>query len=106
MEEIIQNVESIKSWNNKPLPEELISNNAYMHYVMELMSYANYLLKLSASTAPNKEVATRGYTKHKAIIVAHQVRLVKLFHGFSYHVSKCELELASILVRLIYECTI
>lgn len=106
MKKVFQNLESIKSWINKPLPEEFKSNNDYMRFIMELMSYAHYVLKISVSTAPNQEVAKRGYTKHKAIIVGHQVRLAKLFHGFAEHISKRQLELALILFRLIYECTI
>ncbi len=106
MKKVFQNLESIKSWINKPLPGEFKSNNDYMRFIMELMSYTRYVLKISVSTAPNQEVAKRGYTKHKAIIVGHQVRLVKLFHGFADHISKSQLELALILSRLIYECTI
>lgn len=106
MKKVFQDLESMKSWINKPVPAEFKSNNDYMRFIMKLMSCTHYLLKISVSMAPNQEVAKRGYTKHKAIVVGHQVRLVKLFHGFTDHFSKKQLELALILVRLIYECTI
>lgn len=106
MQNIILNLDSIKSWINKSLPQKFTSNNDYMRFIMELMSYAHYLLEVSVSMVPNQIVASRGYTKHKAIIVGHQVRLVKLFHGFVDHISKSQVELALIFVRLIYECTI
>lgn len=73
---------------------------------MDLISYTHYLLKISVSMAPNQKTASKGYTKHKAIIAGHFVRLVKLFHGFADNISKGQLELALILVRLMYECTI
>lgn len=82
MERIFQNLESIKSWTNKPLPQNLKSNDDYMNFIMDLISYAHYLVKISVSMATNQEKASRGYTKHKAIIIGHQVRLLKLFHGF------------------------
>lgn len=106
MKEIINNIEEIKSWINKPLPAKLQTNNDYMHFIMELISYTHYLLKISVSMAPNQKTASRGYTKHRAVIAGHFVRLVKLFHGFEDNISKGQLELALILVRLIYECTI
>ena len=101
MEQIVQNVDEIQSWVNQPLPDKLTSNNDYMHFIMELISYSHYLLKLSVSMAPSQEISTRGYTKHKAIVIGHVVRLVKLYHGFADHISKGQLELALILVRLI-----
>ena len=106
MKEIINNVEEIKSWINNPLPAKLESDNDYMHFIMDLISYAHYLLKIGVTMAPDQKTASRGYTKHKAIIAGHFVRLVKLFHGFADNISKGQLELALILVRLMYECTI
>jgi hypothetical protein len=106
MERIFQNLESIKSWTNKPLPQNFKSNDDYMNFIMDLISYAHYLVKISVSMATNQEKASRGYTKHKAIIIGHQVRLLKLFHGFTDHISKSQLELALIFTRLIYECTV
>lgn len=104
MKEIIINLKNAKNWLNKPLPPRLSSDNDYMIYVMELMNYAHYLIKVSAAIAPNQVITERGYSKHKAIVVGHVVRLSKLYHGFAYHISKSEVELASIMVRLIYEC--
>ncbi len=106
MKKVFQNLESIKSWIDKPLPSEFQSNSDYMHFIMELMNYSHYLLKIIVSTASNQERAQRGYIKHNAIIVGHQVRLLKLFHGFMEHISKNQLELALIFTRLIYECTV
>lgn len=104
MKEIIINLEKTKYWLKKPLPPRISSDKDYMIYVMELMNHAHYLIKVSASIAPNKVISERGYSKHKAIVVGHVVRLSKLYHGFAYHVSKSEVELAYIMVRLIYEC--
>ncbi len=106
MEKIISNLDSIKTWLNEPIPTQLSSDDDYMRYIMELMSYAHYLIKVSASNAPNKTIAERGYTKHRAIVAGHLVRLVKLYHGFVGHIGKEELELASVMVRLMYECII
>ena len=104
MKEIIINLKNAKNWLSKPLPPRLSSDNDYMIYVMELMNYAHYLIKVSASIAPNQVITERGYSKHKAIVVGHVVRLSKLYHGFAYHISKSEVELAYIMVRLMYEC--
>jgi hypothetical protein len=104
MKKIIINLENAKYWLNKPLPPRLSSDNDYMIYVMELMNFAHYLIKVSASIAPNQVIADRGYSKHKAIVTGHVVRLSKLYHGFAYHVSKSEVELAYIMTRLIFEC--
>jgi hypothetical protein len=106
MEKIIKNLNSVKAWLSKPLPPKRSPDNDYMHYVMEMMSYANYLIKVSASMAPNQVVAKRGYTKHSAIVVGHIVRLAKLYHSFTTHIGKRQLQIAYIMVRLIYECII
>lgn len=106
MEKIIKNLDSVKSWLSKPLPPKRSPDDDYMRYVMEMMSYAHYLINVSASMAPNQVVAERGYTKHRAIVVGHIVRLVKLYHSFTTHIGKRELQIAYIMVRLIYECII
>jgi len=106
MEKIIKNLDSVKSWLSKPLPPKRSPDDDYMRYVMEMMSYAHYLIKVSASMAPNQVVAERGYTKHRAIVLGHIVRLVKLYHSFTTHIGKRELQIAYIMVRLIYECII
>ncbi len=106
METIISNLDNLKMWLSNPFPPEHSSDDDYMHYIMELMSYAHYLIKVSASMSPNEVVAERGYTNRRAIVVGHIVRLVKLYHGFTTHIGKRELQLAYIMVRLIYECII
>jgi hypothetical protein len=106
MEEIINNLDSVKSWLSNPLPPQRSSDDDYMRYVMEMMSYAHYLITVSASMAPNQVVAERGYTKNRAIVVGHIVRLIKLYHSFTTHIGKRELQIAYIMSRLIYECII
>lgn len=106
METIIKNLDSVKAWLSNPFPPKHSSDDDYMRYVMEMMSYAHYLIKVSASMAPSQVVAERGYTKNRAIVVGHVVRLVKLYHSFTTHIGKRELQIAYIIVRLIYECII
>ncbi len=58
-----------------------------------------YLLGLN----PNNDTNFKGYSKHRAIIVGHMVRMSKLYEGFLMHTEKHQYELAGIFIRLIYE---
>jgi hypothetical protein len=71
-----------------------------------VMSRSLYLLRVGACLAPDAITAERGYSKHKAIIIGHIIRLTKLYDGFCLHVSKRQLELAGVFLRLIYETEI
>ena len=54
METIISKLNSVKMWLSNPFPPEHSSDDDYMHYIMELMSYAHYSIKVSASICPTK----------------------------------------------------
>ena len=72
-----------------------------MEFTVKLMNYCLYLLRVGVSLAPSNLSAKRGYTKHKAIIIGHMVRLTKLYEGLLIHVSNRQLELASIFTHYI-----
>ena len=77
-------------------PARLSSNDEFMQYSMELVTRAAYLLRVGVVLAPSDEVASRGYSRNRAIVVAHAVRLGKLYHGFAHHTGEGELELANL----------
>ena len=74
--------------------------------VEEVMSRSSYLVSVCVSLAPSEKAATIGYTKHRAVILGHMVRIAKLYDGFCMHIAKRQLELAEIFIRLIYETSI
>ncbi|MFW9882226.1 MAG: DUF5677 domain-containing protein [Candidatus Thorarchaeota archaeon] len=106
MKRIINNLNEINQWLHKPLPKNLTTNDDFMRHIIDLMNGTNYLLKTGCSLAPSEKISNLGYTKHKAIIVGHMVRLAKLYQGFLQHIAQRELELSAIFCRLIYECTV
>ena len=83
MNEIIQNLKKIEEWVdfNSP-PPDFDTNTEFMKFAVEIMNRCLYLLKTGASSAPDAETANKGYTKNKAIIVGHMVRITKLYEGF------------------------
>lgn len=74
-----------------------------MTFLVEAMDRCLYLLRAGVALAPNDQVAEHGYSKRKAVIVGHMVRLTKLYDGFYLHVAKRQLELAGVMSRLIAE---
>ncbi len=105
MNDIIQNLNSIEKWVdfNSPPPSNFKTNTEFMKFSVEIMNRCLYLLKTGAVSAPNIETASKGYTKHKAIIVGHMVRLTKLYEGVLIHICSNHQELAHIFFRLIFE---
>ncbi|MFQ5786634.1 MAG: DUF5677 domain-containing protein [Thermodesulfobacteriota bacterium] len=104
MQKIIDNIDKINDWINKaPDINKFKDNDEFMEFSMELMNYTHYLLKIGVALTSSKEESKLGFSRNKAIIVGHMVRIVKLFNGLCTHVSKRESELAGIFVRLIYE---
>lgn len=79
------------------------SNDEYMGFAVELMNRALYLLHLGVSLAPTERATDKGYTRNRAIVAGHMVRIAKLYEGFLDHVARRELELAAIFSRLIFE---
>src|SRR5262245_33966921 len=100
-----ESVKEIDEWiTSAPLPSSFANNDEMMKFIVEeVMTRVQWLLSIGAVLAPDAEVAKRGYTKHRAIVVGHLVRLTKLYSGFSFHTAKRQLELAGVFVRLIYE---
>src|SRR5690554_1627360 len=72
---------------NSPDPEK-ISENQMMDHYMNVMSWAVYLLRLCVAMVPNPEEEERSFSRDKAIIVGHMVRIAKLYDGFSQNVAK------------------
>lgn len=105
MDDLKRNLLSLADWlQNAPVPSSFGSKDALMTFLVdEVMSRTLYLLRVGVSLAPNETVAERGYSKHRAVIVGHLVRLTKLYDAFSLHVARNEFEIAGIFNRLIFE---
>ncbi len=104
MEIMLKNLTEIENWiDNAPDPSMFRSNNDFMEFAVELMNRCLYLLRVGVSLAPTEETAERGYSKQRAIIMGHMIRIAKLYEGVLIHTSKCQLELAAIFIRLIFE---
>lgn len=107
MEKILSNIAEIDGWIDKaPDPVTFQNNDDFMNFVVVLMNYCLYLLKISVALAPSSSIANNGFSKHTAIVVGHMVRMTKLYEGFLIHISKGQAELALIFFRLIYETSI
>jgi len=100
-----QALKEIDDWiTSAPSPSSFTNNNEMMKFIVEeVMTRVQWLLSIGVVLAPDAQVAKRGYTKNRAIVVGHLVRLTKLYSGFSFHTAKRQLELAGVFVRLIYE---
>lgn len=106
MDKIMQNLSRIEAWIDYNSPPPLFNTNtAYMKFAVEIMNRCLYLLKLGVRASPDVETARRGYTKHRAIIVGHMVRLAKLYEGVIIHICSDHQELAHLFFRLIFETT-
>lgn len=107
IDKIMETLSDIEAWVdfNSP-PPVFNTNTAYMKFAVEIMNRCLYLLKLGVRASPDVETARRGYTKHRAIIVGHMVRLAKLYEGVIIHICSNHQELAHIFFRLIFETTI
>lgn len=107
MVDIIRNLHDIRRWiEEAPDPYGFGDNEAFMIFSVELMNRCIYLMRLGASLTPSVTIANRGYSKHKAIIVGHMVRLAKLYEGLAIHVSRRQTELAVLFHRMIFECAV
>ena len=107
IDKIMETLSDIEAWVdfNSP-PPVFNTNTAYMKFAVEIMNRCLYLLKLGVRASRDAETARRGYTKHRAIIVGHMVRLSKLYAGVLIHICSHHQELAHIFFRLIFETTI
>jgi len=104
MEYLFKNLAEIDKWiEDAPTPGSFQRNDDFMGLTVELMNRALYLLRIGASLAPNERVANIGFSKQKAIVVGHLVRLAKLYEGLLIHITKRQAELAAIFARLIFE---
>ena len=108
MNKILQNLNAIETWidDNWPPPSDFNSDDEFMRFAVEIMNGCLYLLKVSTASSPDAKAASKGYTKHKAIIVGHMVRITKLYEGTLIHISQRQFELAVIFFRLIFETAI
>ncbi len=78
----------------------------FMTLGIEAMNRCFYLMRVGVSLAKTKNESMNGFSKNKAIIVGHMVRLCKLYDGYCLHICKRQLELAGIFQRLIIETEI
>ena len=107
IDKIMETLSMIEAWVDFNSPPPLFNTNtAYMKFAVEIMNRCRYLLKLGVRASSDVETAKRGYTKHRAIIVGHMVRLTKLYEGVLIHICSHHQELAHIFFRLIFETTI
>ena len=108
MDKVIQNLKKIDEWidhNSSPLAD-FKTNTEFMKFAVEIMNRCLYLLKTGVASAPDAEIASKGYTKNEAIIVGHMVRLTKLYEGSLIHICNHQLELATVFLRPIFEVAI
>lgn len=104
IDKIMETLSDIEAWVdfNSP-PPVFNTNTAYMKFAVEIMNRCLYLLKLGVRASRDAETARKGYTKHRAIIVGHMVRLAKLYEGVIIHICSRHRELAHLFFRLILE---
>jgi hypothetical protein len=108
MNQIIQNLNKIETWidDNWPPSSDFNTDDEFMGFAVEIMNRCLYLLKVGTASSPDAKAASKGYTKHRAIIVGHMVRITKLYEGALIHISQRQFELAVIFFRLIFETAI
>ena len=108
MDKIIQNLKKINEWidYNSPPSTDFKTNTEFMKFAVEIMNLCLYLLKTGVALAPEAEASRKGYTKHRAIIVGHIVRITKLYEGSIIHICNHQLELATVFLRPIFEAAI
>jgi hypothetical protein len=101
------NLAEIDNWiDSAPDTNGFRNNNDFMQFMVEAMNRSSYLLRVGAALAPDEASSGKGFTKRRAIIAGHMVRVVKLYEGLLIHTAKRQLELASIFNRLIFETAI
>ncbi len=105
--DLVENLESISIWIEL-LPDigSLKNEDDFMTLGIEAMNRCLYLMRVGVSLAKTKNESMNGFSKNKAIIVGHMVRLCKLYDGYCLHICKRQLELAGIFQRLIIETEI
>jgi hypothetical protein len=81
----------------------LKTDTDFMPHLVKCMNYVLYLLKVTALLAPSADVANRGFTRRRAIILGHLVRTLKLYEGYLLHLTRHEGELCAILGRILIE---
>ncbi len=107
MEKICDNLTEIdKSIDELPSADSLNSNNDFMSSLVKISNSILYLLKLTASLAPDEKRAQRGYIRNQAILVGLFVRLTKLYECLLDSMCKNWGEIAQIFSRLIFETRI
>lgn len=102
---INQKLTEIEIWIDANLSRvsDCKTNYDFMTFAVEIMNWSLYLLRVGVDPDPYEEMGDKGYTKHRAIIVGHMVRIWKLLGGARNHISRHELELAALFSRPIFE---
>lgn len=89
----------------KSVPQlDKLSRTELVQLMLQLMDCTLFGFRYVISLNPSSDYKKfAGYSKHRAIIIGHMVRIAKLYEGFLLHSSKGQYELAGIFTRLIYE---
>jgi len=103
-DEVYRIMREIDAWATAQLPiPEANTDEEFMHLVSELMTRAHYLLRLGVSLTPDAKRAERGWTKPRAIVLGHLVRIMKLYDALCLHISEGHAEICLIFHRLLLE---
>ena len=107
MEKIFQNLSEIDKWlDNAPTDLSQLKRGELMKLSVQLMNYSLYLLRVGSSIAPDEVSSHRGFSRNRAIVVGHFVRLTKLCEASLMHISSRQAEVAAIFTRLMFETVI
>lgn len=67
------------------------------------MNRSLYLLRVGAALCPDELSTGKGFSKRKAVVAGHIVRMAKLYQGVLIHTADRKIELSSIFDRLLFE---
>lgn len=104
MKRIVTQLEAVDSWLEQvPVDISSLTKGELMEISVDLMNHTLFLLKLTCSLAPPGIDTSHGYSRNRAIVAGHMIRLTKLYEGLLMHVAANQGELAAIFNRLIFE---
>ncbi|MGR3219283.1 MAG: DUF5677 domain-containing protein [Candidatus Anammoxibacter sp.] len=107
MNSLFKKLGELHQWiDNVPHPSKFSSETEALQFFMEIMGKSLFLLRAGVATASTDKKAELGLVKRQAVIAGHMVRITKLYDGFYLHCANRQLELAGIMVRLLFETDI
>ncbi len=84
---LLENLKTIEAAVDAPF-RALTTDQAFMLEAVKLTDFAQYFLNLAVSLAGTPLQAETGFTKRRAIVMGHVVRIEKLYDAFRYHASR------------------